>query len=69
MKTRKLIGLLAVLIFITLYCFAGMLLAVNFLPDNRWVELVFYPVVGILWIFPVMKIIRFMEYTGDADAE
>lgn len=60
MKRRKLLGLVLFLIFITVYIFSAMLLAVHVLPDNRWVELVFYSIAGVIWIFPAMKLIRMM---------
>ena len=60
MKRRKLLGLVLFLIFITVYIFSAMFLAVHVLPDNRWVELVFYPIAGVIWIFPAMKLIRMM---------
>ncbi|GLQ05373.1 DUF2842 domain-containing protein [Sneathiella chinensis] len=61
MKSRKIAGLLLLLVLLTVYPLGVMLLAVNILPDNRWVELLFYPVAGILWIFPAMKIIKWMQ--------
>jgi len=66
-KSRKAFGMLLILIFLTVYCFGAMLLAVNFLPDNRWVQLIFYPIAGVLWIFPVMKIVDFMQPPEDDD--
>jgi hypothetical protein len=69
MTIKKVIALICFLAFIIVYSFAAMLLAVHVLPDNRWVELLFYPVVGILWIFPAMKILRFMLPGADADQQ
>ncbi|WP_169567166.1 DUF2842 domain-containing protein [Sneathiella limimaris] len=60
MKRKKLLGLFLFLVFITVYVFAVMLLAVHVLPDNRWVELIFYPIAGIVWIFPAKSLVRLM---------
>ncbi|OUR80712.1 hypothetical protein A9Q83_00260 [Alphaproteobacteria bacterium 46_93_T64] len=60
MKNRKVIGLFLFLAFVVIYSFAAMLLAVHVLPDNKWAELAFYPIVGVVWIFPAMKIVRLM---------
>lgn len=60
MHKRKILGLFLFLALIVIYSFAAMLFAVHLLPDNRWVELAFYPVVGVIWIFPAMKIVRLM---------
>jgi len=43
------------------YSAGAMMLAVNYLPDSRWAELIYYPLAGILWIFPAMKIIKWMQ--------
>lgn len=67
MTQKKIIGLFAFLLFIVVYSFAVMLLAVHYLPDNRWIELLFYPIVGVVWIFPAMKILRFMLPGADED--
>ncbi|WP_025897738.1 DUF2842 domain-containing protein [Sneathiella glossodoripedis] len=69
MTSKKVLGLILFLGFIVIYSFAAMLLAVHILPDNRWVDLLFYPVVGILWIFPAMKILRFMLPGDPSDQE
>ncbi|WP_334130322.1 DUF2842 domain-containing protein [Sneathiella sp.] len=61
MHARKLIGLVALLLMLALYCGACVFIAVQFLPQNRIVELIFYPVAGVLWIFPAIRIIRWMQ--------
>ena len=61
MKGRKLAGMSLLLVLLVLYSFGAMLLAINFLPDSRWAELVYYPLAGIIWIFPAMKIVKWMQ--------
>lgn len=61
MTSRKIIGICLLLVLLAFYSAGAMMLAVNFLPDSRWAELAYYPLAGILWIFPAMKIIRWMQ--------
>ncbi|MEP3247803.1 MAG: DUF2842 domain-containing protein [Sneathiella sp.] len=61
MKRRKLAGLCLLLTLLVLYSFGAMLVAIHFLPESRWAEFVYYPLVGVIWIFPAMKIIRWMD--------
>ncbi|MBL4739798.1 MAG: DUF2842 domain-containing protein [Sneathiella sp.] len=61
MTSRKIIGLFLLLALLLFYSAGAMMLAVNYLPDSRWAELIYYPLAGILWIFPAMKIIRWMQ--------
>jgi len=67
MHRRKILGLVLFLVLVVVYSFAAMLVAVHLLPDNKWAELAFYPVVGVVWIFPAMKIVRLM-LPGDPEA-
>lgn len=61
MKMRKLTGLLMLLLLVVVYSFGAMLIAVNLLPESRLVDFIYYPVVGVLWIFPAMKIVKWMQ--------
>ncbi len=61
MTVRKITGLLALLILLALYSLLCMYIAVNFLPESKIAELIYYPVVGIIWIFPAMKIVKWMQ--------
>ncbi|WP_373086070.1 DUF2842 domain-containing protein [Sneathiella sp.] len=45
----------------SVYCLLCMYIAVNWLPDSKLAELVYYPVVGVIWIFPAMKIVKWMQ--------
>ncbi len=58
---RKITGLIGLIVLLILYSFAAMQIAVNFLPDSRWAELAYYPLVGVIWIFPAMKIVNWMQ--------
>lgn len=61
MNSRKIIGLCALLILLAVYSLGAMLVAVHYLPESRWAELAYYPLAGVLWIFPAMKIVRWMQ--------
>lgn len=60
-RTRKLIGLIVILVYLTLYALAVMSLAVRVLPDNAWVSLSFYIVTGMAWIAPMRPLLHWME--------
>lgn len=64
-RTRKFVGLILLLLLVTVYSFAAMLIAVNFLPENKLLELIYYALAGIGWIFPAMWIIRWMRAFAD----
>lgn len=53
-RLKKLIGALAILVWIAVYALVVARLAVDMLPDAHWlVELLFYAFAGTLWIMPV----------------
>ena len=67
-RNRKLIGAVAMLSFVAIYALVAMLVAqsevVNRAPG--WGQSVFYCVVGLAWILPLMPLIAWME-RPDAD--
>jgi hypothetical protein len=68
-STRKLIGAIALLIFIGFYCLLVMALATSRLAEmSGFVELLFYAAAGLLWVPPAMLIIRWMEKRPAAPA-
>ncbi len=62
---RKVVGLIVLIVLLIVYSFAAMQIAVNFLPESRWAELVYYPLVGVIWIFPAMKIVKWMQQSDN----
>jgi uncharacterized membrane protein YuzA (DUF378 family) len=62
-RTRKFIGASLMLVFVALYASIAMLLAqsdpVHHAPG--WAQSIFYAVVGLAWILPLMPLIRWME--------
>ena len=64
-SSRKIIGLIGLLFLLGIYCAICVFIATEFLPENRLVELIFYPVVGVIWIFPAAKIVRWMQTPAD----
>ncbi|MEH6404879.1 MAG: DUF2842 domain-containing protein [Sneathiella sp.] len=67
MTSRKIAGLCILLALLLFYSAGAMMLAVNYLPDSRWAELAYYPFAGVLWIFPAMKIIKWMQPPENED--
>ena len=69
-RTRKFIGAAAMLIFVLLYAVCAMVLAeakpVHDAPGG--VQAVFYAIVGLAWILPLMPLITWME-RPDADSQ
>lgn len=59
-RVRALIGCLALVAFVPLYIWAATLIAAH-LPDNRWVWLIFYPVVGLAWGLPVIPLLSWIN--------
>ena len=61
-RTKKFIGTLGILVWITLYVLLMMALAVSVLPDAKWwVSLLFYAAAGTAWIIPVGALLPWMH--------
>lgn len=61
MRLRILLGSLLLVLGLALYALAVMAAAARLLPDNQAVELAFYALAGIAWIFPAARLTRWMQ--------
>jgi hypothetical protein len=61
-RTRKLIGTVALLAFLCAYALAAMLAAVVLqVRESRLIEFLFYMVAGLAWVLPAGLLIRWMH--------
>jgi hypothetical protein len=61
-RLRKFIGLMILLFWLFVYVLLAVGLAVRVLPGAHWaVELLFYVVAGIAWVFPARYLIYWMS--------
>ena len=66
-RTRKLLGTIALLILVVIWSLLGMTVAQTpWLADSRLYQAIFYVVAGIGWVLPAMPIISWMS-KPDAD--
>jgi uncharacterized membrane protein YuzA (DUF378 family) len=68
-RYRKFIGAAAILVFVCVYALIAMAVAQGRLQeaDKIWQSL-YYVVVGLAWILPLMPLIRWMERPDQEDA-
>ena len=61
-RIRKFLGTMIMVVFVTIYAFAAMLLSSALLPGTAWwVQTIYYAVAGLLWVVPAALLIRWME--------
>lgn len=61
-RTRKFLGTILLLLFLAAYALAAMLVAVALqVNSSKFVELVYYVVAGLAWVFPAGLLIRWMQ--------
>ncbi len=61
-RTRKLIGTVVLILFLILYAFVAMLIAIALQVNaSKFVELVYYVVAGLLWVIPAAILVRWMQ--------
>ena len=59
-RLRKLIGMMAILVFVTAYAVAAVFLAER-LPESLWVQTIFFIVAGLAWGVPILPLISWMN--------
>lgn len=61
-RVRTLIGTIVILVFVCVYALVAMALAESRIVDApKPVQTIAYLLLGIVWIFPMMPLIRWME--------
>lgn len=61
-RTRKLLGTIALLVYLTIYAFAAMLVAIILQVNaSKLVELAYYVIAGLAWVPPAGWIITWMQ--------
>lgn len=66
-RTRRAVGSFLMLLWMTAYIVAVWVAAVEFLPDSRWIEIIFYPLAGIAWIPVAMLILKKFSRATDQE--
>jgi len=67
-RPRVLVGVVVLVAGLGVYALLVMRLAGAILSENPVVELVFYAVAGTLWLFPAIRLTRWMQASQDDDA-
>ncbi|MBU3731391.1 MAG: DUF2842 domain-containing protein [Beijerinckiaceae bacterium] len=68
-RTRKFIGAVVILIFVCVYALVAMALAQGRLQDaDKIWQYLYYVVVGLGWILPLMPLIKWMERPDPEEA-
>lgn len=61
-RTRKLVGAVALLVFLSAYAFVVMLVAIVLqVNSSKVVELAFYVIGGLAWVYPAGLLVRWMH--------
>ncbi|WP_072397239.1 DUF2842 domain-containing protein [Hyphomicrobium sp. CS1GBMeth3] len=62
LRTRKLVGAIALLVFLAVYALAAMLVAVALqVSESTVAPLLYFPLAGLLWVLPAMWLIKWMQ--------
>lgn len=61
-RTRKFIGTILLLVFLTVYSLAAMMVAIALQVNaSKFVEVLYYVVAGLIWVIPAGAIIWWMQ--------
>lgn len=61
-RMRKLVGAVALLVFVAVYALLAMLVAVALqVNGSRVAQLMYYPLAGLLWVLPAGWLVKWMQ--------
>ena len=68
-SVRKFIGMAAMLIYIPVYALIAMALAQGRITSApTWIQTVAYIILGLIWVVPLLPLIKWMEHKGADEA-
>ncbi len=60
-RTKKLIGSIAILILLVIYCMVALAIAEAYLAKAHWaLQALYFAFTGILWVVPAMALVKWM---------
>jgi len=66
-RTRKLVGTVAILVFVCVYALVAMALAQGRITEaSKLVQSIAYVALGLAWVLPLLPLIKWMEKRDDA---
>jgi len=61
-RTRKLVGAILLVVFLSVYALAAMMVAIVLqVSASKIAELAYYPIAGLLWVLPAMWLVKWMQ--------
>jgi hypothetical protein len=61
-RTRKLIGTVTLLVFLSLYVWVAVAIGAGHVAQvSRWAQLAYFVVAGLVWVLPAGLLIRWMQ--------
>ncbi|HRN84938.1 MAG TPA: DUF2842 domain-containing protein [Hyphomicrobium sp.] len=61
-RQRKLVGAIALLVFLAVYALAAMMVAVVLqVGGSKLAEILYYPLAGLAWLPPAMWLVKWMQ--------
>ena len=60
LRTRRFVAMIGALVFLAAYIWAVIAIG-DVLPDNMWIDLLFYGVAGIAWGVPLIPLLTWAE--------
>jgi predicted membrane channel-forming protein YqfA (hemolysin III family) len=68
-RSRKFIGMIVMIVFIPVYALVAMALAQGRITEApTWIQTVAYIILGLIWVVPLLPLIRWMERKGPGEA-
>jgi predicted membrane channel-forming protein YqfA (hemolysin III family) len=68
-RSRKFVGMVIMIVFIPVYSLVAMALAQGRITDTpTWVQTIAYIILGLIWVIPLLPLIRWMERKGPNEA-
>jgi predicted membrane channel-forming protein YqfA (hemolysin III family) len=68
-RSRKFIGMILMILFIPVYALVAMALAQGRITEApTWIQTVAYIVLGLIWVLPLLPLIRWMERKSEGEA-
>lgn len=66
---RKIIGIVAILTYLTVYIIIAMTIGTYLISSPKWLQLIYYIIAGVIWVLPLKPVMKWANTEPQSDQD
>ena len=68
-QMRKIIGIVAILTYLTVYIIIAMTIGTYLISSPKWLQLIYYIIAGVIWVLPLKPVMKWANTEPQSDQD